>query len=315
MRVLHIDTGREMRGGQYQMLLLVEGLRREGVSQTVVSQMAVSQMIAANAARGAQDVRTVRPASWRAVRRAARQSDVIHAHDAHAHTLAVVHGGGKPVVVSRRVAFPIQTGLLSRWKYARAAHYLAVSRFVAAELAAAGVAADRISVVRDAVKPAASARPETPADRPFRVLTHGLTDPGKGGALAAAACRAAGLTPSIAADLPADLREADVFLYLSESEGLGSAILLAMAAGVPVIASNVGGIPELIRHEQTGLLVENDAASAAAALRRLRADPALRRRLAGAARRGALEEFSHTGMVRETLAIYRRVLGLPPGSP
>lgn len=302
MRVLHIDAGREMRGGQYQMRLLVEGLRREGVSQTVL----------ANAAPASA---AVRPASRRAVRHAARQADIIHAHDAHAHTLAVVHGGGKPIVVSRRVAFPIRTGLLSRWKYARAAHYLAVSRFVADELAAAGVEAAKISVVHDAVKPAQPARSETRADRPLRVLTHGLADPGKGGALAAAACREAGLPLSFATDLPADLREADVFLYLSESEGLGSAILLAMAAGVPVIAGAVGGIPELIRCGETGLLAAHDAGSAAAALRRLQADPALRTRLAAAARRRALEEFSDTRMVRETLAIYRRVLGLPPGSP
>ena len=299
MRVLHIDTGREMRGGQYQMLLLVDGLRREGVSQTVL----------ANAVPPAQ---ADRRASWRSVRLCARQADIVHAHDARAHTLAVVHGAGKPVVVSRRVAFPLKTGLPSRWKYGRAAHYLAVSRFVAAELTAAGVPADKISVVRDAVKPAQPVRPAAGENRSFRVLTHGLADPKKGGALAAAACREAGLVPTFASNLSADLRAADVFVYLSESEGLGSAILLAMAAGVPVVASAAGGIPELVRHERTGLLVQNDAGSAAAALRRLQADPALRRRLASAARVRALEEFSDTMMVRETLAVYRRVLGLPP---
>ena len=68
---------------------------------------------------------------------------------------------GKPVVVSRRVAFPLKTGFPSRWKYGRAAHYLAVSRFVAAELTAAGVPADKISVVHDAVKPAQPVRPRS----------------------------------------------------------------------------------------------------------------------------------------------------------
>ncbi len=299
MRVLHIDIGREMRGGQYQMLLLVDGLRREGVSQTVL----------ANAAPASQEAR---PVSWRAVRRRARQADIIHAHDAHAHTLAVIHGAGKPVVVSRRVAFPVKTGFLSRWKYGRAAHYLAVSRFVAAELTAAGVAADKISVVHDAVNPDRPVRIETRENHPFRVLIHSLADPQKGGVPAAAACREAGMVPSLAVNLPADLPQADVFLYLSEAEGLGSAILLAMASGVPVIASNVGGIPELVHHEKTGLLVENDVGSAAAALRRLHADPALRRRLAAAARGRVIEEFSDTKMVRETLAIYRRILRLSP---
>lgn len=297
MRVLHIDTGREMRGGQYQMRMLVEGLRRQGVSQTVL----------ANAASFFEDAR---PVSWPSIRRHARQADIIHAHDARAHTPAVVHGAGKPVVVSRRVAFPIKTGFLSRWKYSRAAHYLAVSRFVAAQLTAAGIPEDKISVVYDAVQAVRPVRPEARGERPFQVLTHALEDPRKGGALMAAACREAGLTPSFATDLSRDLPSADVFVYLSESEGLGSAILLAMACDTPVVASAVGGIPEIVSHEKTGLLVENNAASVASALRRLQDDPALARRLAAAARGRVAAEFSDTRMVRETLGIYERILGL-----
>ena len=60
-----------------------------------------------------------------------------------------------------------------------------------------------------------------------------------------------------------------LFLYITHSEGLGSAVLLAMAAGVPVIASNVGGLPEIVEHERTGLLTENTAQAIANAIRRL----------------------------------------------
>ena len=56
----------------------------------------------------------------------------------------------------------------------------------------------------------------------------------------------------------ADLPRARALVYLTHSEGLGSGILLAMAHGVTVIASNVGGIPELIRDGENGILVKND---------------------------------------------------------
>jgi glycosyltransferase involved in cell wall biosynthesis len=299
MRVLHIDTGREMRGGQYQVGMLVEGLERNQVSSTVLANTDLGVSI-------------VGSATWRSVRQHSRRADIIHAHDSRAHTLAVVHGAGKPVVVSRRVAFPLKRGLLSRWKYGRAAHFVAVSEHVADQLTKAGIAPEKISVVFDAVKTVNEARPEDRGSAGFRVLTHGLTDPLKGRELVAAACRKAGVEPTFAADLPRDLLAADVFIYLSESEGLGSAILLAMTSGVAVIASRVGGIPEIITNDQTGLLVENDVASVAEAIRRLQSDAELRRAIAAAGKRRAIEEFGDTRMVLKTRAIYRRVLGFPP---
>ena len=60
----------------------------------------------------------------------------------------------------------------------------------------------------------------------------------------------------ISQHLEADLRDAAMLVYLTASEGLGSGALLAMSAGVPVIASRVGGLPEIVRHRETGLLVE-----------------------------------------------------------
>ena len=72
------------------------------------------------------------------------------------------------------------------------------------------------------------------------------------------------VVPSV--DLEHDLTEASLFIYITRAEGLGSAILLAMSAGVPVIASAVGGIPEAIRAGEDGLLVENDSAAIAGAI-------------------------------------------------
>lgn len=92
----------------------------------------------------------------------------------------------------------------------------------------------------------------------------------------------AGVKP--AADLVLAYEDADVLCLLSEREGLPMAILEAMAFGLPVIATPVGGIPELVEHERTGLLVQPGAAEEAAAAITLLADADLRTSMGDAAR-------------------------------
>ena len=102
------------------------------------------------------------------------------------------------------------------------------------------------------------------------------------------------------------LRSLDVFAFPSHQEALPLALLEAMAAGLPVVATRVGGIPEAVEDEATGLLVPpKDPERMAAALHRLAADPALARRLGDAARARAARAFSAEGMVERTLAVYR----------
>jgi len=98
-----------------------------------------------------------------------------------------------------------------------------------------------------------------------------------------------------------------MLVYLSRSEGLGSAALLAMAAGVPVIASDIDGLREVITHERDGLLVHNDAAVVAQAIRRLRDDADLTRRMSLSARQKIQEQFSEDRMVEETIQAYESV--------
>src|ERR1035441_8868058 len=71
------------------------------------------------------------------------------------------------------------------------------------------------------------------------------------------------------ANLEEEIPEAAVLVYVTNSEGLGSGALLAMSATVPVIASNIGGLPEVIRHGENGLLVENREDAIAGAIRQL----------------------------------------------
>ncbi len=106
------------------------------------------------------------------------------------------------------------------------------------------------------------------------------------------------------ADLPALLQSAEVFLFPSLNEGLGIAAIEAMACGLPVIASRVGGIPEVVADESTGLLVPPaNSAALAAAITRLASDPALRRRLGTAGRARAEALFNANAQLIRLLEI------------
>jgi glycosyltransferase involved in cell wall biosynthesis len=113
-------------------------------------------------------------------------------------------------------------------------------------------------------------------------------------------------------DVPALLAAADVFVLPSLYEGLPVSVLEAMAAGRPVVATAIGGTDEAVRDEVTGLLVPpHDPAALAAAIGRLRADPALARRLAAAGRDRVEREFSSEATALRVMEIYDEVLAGP----
>lgn len=297
MRSLHVDTGRALRGGQRQVLLLLAGLRAAGEECTLLARPGSPLFQSAD-----QAGVPVYAADFRNVWLHSQQADLVHAHDARAHTLAAL-AARKLLVVSRRVAFPIQRSLLSQWKYRRPARFLAVSQFVAHELERAGVAKSKIDVVYDGVEI------DIPlgvfdAHQPAVAIASG--DPAKGRALIEKAARLARLQVNYSNDLMADLKHASMFVYITRSEGLGSAALLAMAMAIPVIASDVGGLPEAVG--EAGLLTANDPQKIATAIERLREDSALARTLIERGRKRVAESFSSERMVENTLASYRRVL-------
>jgi starch synthase len=104
-----------------------------------------------------------------------------------------------------------------------------------------------------------------------------------------------------------DLSTASVFVYKSELEGLGSAALAAMAAGVPVVASAVGGLPEVVEDGLTGFLVSDG--DFGAPVRRLLDNPELAVQMGEAGRERVMREFSIEVMVEATMRAYREVLG------
>jgi alpha-1,3-rhamnosyl/mannosyltransferase len=107
-------------------------------------------------------------------------------------------------------------------------------------------------------------------------------------------------------DLPALYAGAGGFVFPSLWEGFGLPVLEAMAAGVPVVASRRGALPEIAG--EAALLVEPGVEPLADALGQLLGDPGLRCRLGEAGARRA-QAFSWERTARETLAVYRRALG------
>jgi glycosyltransferase involved in cell wall biosynthesis len=279
--------------------------------------------------------------------------DVVHTHDnralfyaAPAARLArvprVVYTRHGPLdAISRReaAAFPYLARLVDR--------FVCVSADVAALSAREGVAPARIRTIRNGIDlrrfAYAGPRPAGPVVAVARLSPEkDLATLVRAAARAApqdpelrvevagdGACRPAlrrlaeelGLAGRVAflgtvRDVPALLAGAGLFALPSRTEGIALTLLEAMACALPVVATRVGGTPEVVVDGQTGLLVPPaDPAALAAALLRLRRDPEWGRRLGAAGRRRAEQLFDVRRMVAEYEALYlegRARAGRPP---
>lgn len=110
-------------------------------------------------------------------------------------------------------------------------------------------------------------------------------------------------------DVPDLLRETAVSVLPSLSEGFSNSLLESMAAGVPMVATNVGGNPELIEHSVSGLLVPvRDSVALASAIASLLEDPEMAARIGEAGARRVTELFSMERSVGEVERLYERLL-------
>jgi glycosyltransferase involved in cell wall biosynthesis len=129
-------------------------------------------------------------------------------------------------------------------------------------------------------------------------------------ALAPVAARTRYLGQAAPAEMPGLLAACDVAVWPAVNEAYGLALLEAQAAGLPVVAGAVGGVPEIVADGRTGRLVPpGDPDAFAAALRPLLADPALRRRLGAAAARRAAQQHDIATAAAELDALLRRLAG------
>jgi len=342
-RVGHVNLARGYRGGERQTELLIRELSRCGVDQHLWTRAGSPLADRLDGLERLVVERLHRPFALRALRRP--PAELLHAHDGHAVHLAHLIGlrAGMPYLVTRRVPNRPSHHPATRRAYRHASRVVVLSDAIGESLRAYDPEI-RTSLIPSAAAepwsdPAAVRRLRERYRGRFVVGQIGaLDDRHKGQSLLIEAARR--LAPRIpelrvvligagpdehwlrqaSADLdPVELsgwvddvgdylRALDVLAMPSREEGLGSALLEAMAAGVPVIAARTGGIPEIVRHEDTGLLVEpGDAAGLAAGIERLHRAPDLRERLAATALR-EMAAYTPAVMAERYLELYRAVV-------
>ncbi len=347
MRILHLDSGRDWRGGQRQVFLLAATQRDDGHEPLVVAapnSPLAGRLKTVGIASAAVDMRAdLDLFAMRRVRRLITKwkPDVVHAHDARAHAIALgaLVGAHVPLVVTRRVPFTPK----GRLKYGtRVARFIAISDAVRVALRSGGVEDTRISTVYSGV---ASPTPGTPRDWrreagwPADTLLCGVVgamtaekgiarltqiaqtlSPAVRSRLrlvllggSAIGADAFGGVPAYRAGFVDAIYDAmaglDMLWHPSGAEGLGTAVIDAMALGVPPVAFATGGLLELVEQDISGLLAPpNDDAAFARDVERLANDNALRERLAAGGRARAVA-FDVRRMVDGTFAVYHAVLG------
>lgn len=343
MRIVHVNLARGYRGGERQTELLIRALAERGVPQAFWGRTGEPLLARLRDVPGLER-RALNPPYLKALA-ASRGGDLLHAHEAKAaHVAHAVHRlRGRPYLITRRVPNTPKTGRWTHAVYRHAARVVAISTAVAAVLRAwePQVKPVRIPSAASLQTPdpqrVAALRAAHPG--PLRIGQVGaLVDHHKGQRILLDALRDA--TPSLAQcpvlligagedeaalraaarDLPqvvftgfvdnvADhLAALDLFVFPSREEGLGSVLIDAMAQGLPIVASRVGGIPELIEDGRTGILIPpGDASALAAALARLANDPALRARLGAAARQAALA-YTPDAMATAYAALYHDIV-------
>jgi glycosyltransferase involved in cell wall biosynthesis len=220
----------------------------------------------------------------------------------------------------------------ARGSYALLDTIVCPSQFMANQLRGGGIPV-RLEVVRNAVPAVPAVSAVAGAGEQFLVV--GRLSAEKGVEMALEAARVAGVQLIVAGDGPlgASLRErfpeatfmghvpypdlavalASVRAVVVPSLSLENApmsVLEAMASGVSVIASDAGGIPELVVHEENGLLVPpGDIGALAAALLRLQGNPSLARRLGQVGRVRSLAEFAPAAHTAGLLRVYENAIG------
>lgn len=111
--------------------------------------------------------------------------------------------------------------------------------------------------------------------------------------------------------VPHELAQLDIYVALSRSESFGVAAIEAGAVCLPVVVSDIGGLPEVVIHEQTGLVVPTDnPAVAAAALQRFVLDGTLRQRMGQAGQQHVAQHYAWPACVQNMIAVYEKTIAI-----
>jgi glycosyltransferase involved in cell wall biosynthesis len=341
-KIVHVNTARGYRGGERQTELLIRGLASRGLQQALVTRRGAP--LATRLRDVNIEIREV-AGGVLSVTRATPDASLIHVHEGRSVYAAFARSllSGTPYVVTRRVNNPIRQHWFAHRAYRRAARVAAVAPQVG-EIVRAYDAAIRVTVVHSAssglgVDAEASAAVRAGFGGKFvvghvgaldndqkgqefiiavaREIEHTHTDVqfvlvGGGEDEAMLKTAAAGLSnltfTGFVENVGDYLAAFDVFVLPSNREGIGSIVLDAMERGLPVVASRVGGVPDIVRDGETGVLI--DPASPAQlrdAILGLKADASLRRTYGERGREFA-KDFTADAMCGKYVALYEAVL-------
>jgi L-malate glycosyltransferase len=360
---MHISSPKTWRGGEQQLIYLMEELIALGVWQIVLCPF--NSMVHKYCLKNHLNHVTyfkgfsANPmVAFRVSHICKREAiDLIHVHDSHSHNFAVLSSvlskNEVPIIVSRRVDFPIHSGALSMFKYnhPRIARILCVSAAIMEvmkpfiddktklEVVHSGIDLEKFNDVKEEVNLRSefgigdmttlignvSALAPHKDYQTFIAVAKRVIESGKDVKFLAIGdgplrkevkqwIEEADMSEHIIMtgfrkDIPSVLPQLDVFLITSETEGLGTSILDAQAAGVPVVATKAGGIVEIIRHNENGMLAGvKDVESLAENVLHYLANPEIGAQHAENGKKN-VERFSKQMTAKRTKEVYESVLG------
>lgn len=361
MKVLHLETVTEWRGGQQQIAYLVDGLLKAGV-ETVLVCRPQSEIFTYFKKKQWPVFPVQIKYGWdvRAARKIVRfvsenHFNILQAHSSHALSLGLLIKMFLPqmkLVASRRVDFPVRKPIVGSLKYTNKLidRIVCISENIARVLEKDKIPYDKITVIHDGIDPnrfqmelATNLKQELkiPQDHWVVGTVAALVGHKDYPTLLKAAQIVVREIPNVTfvavgeggdkeklqalhrslelgdrfrfvgfrSDLEKFYNMFDIFVLSSHLEGLGTSVLDALACGLPVVATRAGGIPEMITHEENGLLVPvRNPQELAAVIERLLRDRDLRERLANNAR-ASVQAFSFENMVQKHIALYRELVG------
>ncbi|WP_291723601.1 glycosyltransferase family 4 protein [Bernardetia sp.] len=371
--IVHLSTPKNWRGGEQQIAYLATELDKKQIQQTVLTPQnsSLSNFIRKYRNENSDSVLQVKDlqgsSKFGQARFLARfckenKADIVHLHDAHAHTIAVLSAvffqNKTDFTLSRRVDFPVKDNFFSKYKY----NHHSIKKIVCVsdkikEITAPSIKnKTKLTTVHSGID--LSKFEKNNAQTEVLKQEYNLEkDTILIGNVAALAPHkdyitfletAKQLIPNLEninkrvrffligkedgsendiqnwlhqnkeikdyfiltgfrTDIPIILKELDIFLFTSETEGLGTSILDAFASRVPVVATAAGGVPESVINEKTGLLSPiKDTTSLAENVERMLQNDELRQKLVEGATKH-LQHFTKENTAKKTLEIYKEI--------
>lgn len=360
MRVLHFSTPLSWRGGEQQLAYLVECMPK---SVTSLIACPSKSLLAKHAKRNQLPFwpmfnrRPFSPGSWREFGRIVKEfkPNLIHLHDPDAQAIAVLwatfNRSKIPMVLSRKVDFPIKRSFFTHYKYnfSNIKRVICVSGAVRDLVAPALSDKSKLRLIYDAIdlnrfgtgkKKTLREGYRIPDDHLVianigalvphkdyvtfintadRLVHQGLKarffiigeGPEKAKLIKMIEDRGLGkqfVVTGFRHDIEEIFPELDIFLHPSETEGLGSSILDAFVCKVAVVATRAGGIIEIVKDGETGLLADiKDSDALAQQVLRLNENPALKEKLVSQAWH-FVQDFTKERFAEKHLELYREIM-------